>query len=116
VYEKEMHRGPLAELGDSEYSRQVKILRKEAKEKGVNYLGLIPLYASDGKTVIGEFGWGSTFSFSVRLISDENGDMVYIDGDGNVLDIDAEGNPLIIGPDGKPMAVPVSDEHKQRKK
>lgn len=42
-----------------EYMRQLEELENEARARGVNYLYSIPLYASDGQTIIGQFGVGN---------------------------------------------------------
>jgi hypothetical protein len=74
--------------------------RKEARKSGDAFLWYAPLYASDGVTVIGQYGWGAVDIIGYHCDLDADGNKVYTDLDGNILDLDADGNPLLVRSDG----------------
>jgi hypothetical protein len=63
VYENELHDNPLNPAPSTpdeaaEYIRRQAVLESEARARGDAHLYYIPLYESDGVTVIGQFGVG----------------------------------------------------------
>ncbi|MDR1735386.1 MAG: hypothetical protein LBR85_00750 [Oscillospiraceae bacterium] len=102
VYSKDIkdHEPFTSEEDIAAYTEKQHKLRKEAQKNGGAFLSYVPLYASDGVTVIGEFGWGAADSISYSCGLDADGNKVYTDYEGNVLELDADGNPYYVSTDG----------------